>query len=335
MADSASPAKGSHKRGGSRLGRRLLIGVFVAVFLLLVSEFSLRWTTGLGNPVLYELDNACGYLPIPNQSVRRFGCLNEINSHGMRSPPVQTPKPVGEYRLLFLGDSVTYGTTHVDQSQIFTSLLNASLPERIHRKVEVLNASVGGWAPGNEWGYLRSRGTFDADVVIFVINTADLTQPFADGGLSPASGYPDHRPLTAIGELWERYIAPRIFHRSTADSGTSAVTEVDSAKKEETQVLDDLAQACAFAESAGARFAIVYSPFVAPSFRTSECDREFHVFTSWAAKHHIRVLDLTAADGMAPVNEVFMDGLHLLPLGHKIAAEALLNWQPILPKPGP
>src|SRR5437763_17186053 len=94
-----------------------------AIILLLVIELALRLVLGLGNPVIYQPDPACGYLPVPNQHVTRFFCRNDINSFGLRCPEFTANKPPGTLRILFVGDSVTYGTTHVDQSKIFTSLL--------------------------------------------------------------------------------------------------------------------------------------------------------------------------------------------------------------------
>src|SRR5437868_2879749 len=130
------------------------------VILLVIIELALRLVLGLGSPVLYRPDPACGYLPAPDQHLTRFFCRNDINSFGMRSPEVRPTKAPGVLRVLFLGDSITYGTTFVDQSQIFTSLLVPRLRAKVGREVEVLNASAGAWAIGNELGYLQSRGTF-------------------------------------------------------------------------------------------------------------------------------------------------------------------------------
>lgn len=36
--------------------------------------------------------------------------------------------PPGVVRVLFVGDSITYGTTHVDQGKIFTQIVDAGCP---------------------------------------------------------------------------------------------------------------------------------------------------------------------------------------------------------------
>src|SRR5205814_2503693 len=129
-------------------------------------------------------------------------CHNDINAAGMRSAPIVSPKPKDEFRLLMIGDSVLYGMTHVDQSKIATSILARELPEQLHRQVEVLNASAGGWAVENEVGYLRSRGTFDADEVVFLLNGYDLTQPFNDLVPGVALTFPAQNPPLALWEGW-------------------------------------------------------------------------------------------------------------------------------------
>src|SRR5690242_8626459 len=65
------------------------------LILLVAVELALRLILGLGDPVIYQSDPACGYLPVPNQHVRRFFSRNDINALGMRSPPVDREKPPG------------------------------------------------------------------------------------------------------------------------------------------------------------------------------------------------------------------------------------------------
>lgn len=290
--------------------------------LLLALELSLRFVVGLGNPVLYQYDPACGYLPAPNQHVRRFFRENDINSFGMRSPEVSPHKSPGTLRILFLGDSVTYGTTYVDQSQIFTSLLARDLPQQLHRRVEVLNASAGAWAPANEAGYLESRGTFDADVVVFVLNTGDLVQPMNRATLLLLNGYPEHRPPFALYELWVRYVAPRILRAgSAADAGSQAAT-VDVARQT-PPVLDVLDEARRFAKEHGAEFRIVYTPAHGGEWDSPQYARGFEMLRAWAAREQVPLLDLSADLASRPMTHVYQDSIHLKPVGNQIVADSV------------
>src|ERR1700761_9638459 len=103
-----------------------------------------------------------GYMPAPNQDLHRFFSHVHINAFGMRSEDV-SPTPSGKTRrILFVGDSVTYGPTYVDQAKLFTSRIQADFC-RQHAQVQILNASAPGWAPANEVAFLRQRGTFGAE----------------------------------------------------------------------------------------------------------------------------------------------------------------------------
>lgn len=297
-----------------------------AIVLFVIAEVALRAIFGLGHPLLYQVDADCGYLPKPNQHLHRFFCANDINEFGMRSPSIQSPKPKDEFRALFVGDSVLFGMTHVDQSKICTSILQRELPGQLHRPVEVLNASAGGWGVPNEVGYIHSRGTFHADLVIFVLNSYDITQPFDDLVPGEAVTMPVKNPPTAIGEVWSRYLEPRLFGVPTADRGSSApaVPDQNAAVASTLQWLEKARQQC---DASGARFAIIYTPVVGSDSRPSPALLPLRKqLGDWAQSSNVLVLDLTEEDSKHPGREVFFDTIHLNPLGQEIMARAVEQW---------
>ena len=303
--------------------------ILVGLIFLIAAEVLLRSVFGFCHPVLYQFDADCGYLPKPNQHVRRFFCDNEINEFGMRSPRIQSPKPKDEFRVLFVGDSVLYGMTHVDQSKIGTSILQRELPVQLHRPVEVLNASAGGWGVPNEVGYIHSRGTFHADLVVFVLNTYDMIQPFDDLVPGEAVTMPVKNPPSAIGEIWSRYLEPRLFGTAAADRGSSSpvVPDQNAAVASTLQWLEKARQQC---DASGARLAIVYSPVVGPDFRPlSELSPLRQKLVDWTQSTNVPLLDLTEDDSKHPGKEVFFDKIHLNPTGQEIMARAFEQWSPV------
>lgn len=180
--------------------------VFLSIALLLL-EIALRVFFGFGDPLLYVADPEIGYLLAPNQSVRRFGNRIEINEFSMRSPNF-TPKPEGNTRrVLMLGDSIINGGWWTDQKDVISELIQRSWSR--DDSIEVLNASANSWSPRNELAYLKRFGTFNADVIVLVINTDDLfgTQP-TSLGVGRDRNYPDRKPISAISEVIERYLLP-------------------------------------------------------------------------------------------------------------------------------
>lgn len=301
------------------LARRLLLTSCVLLLLAGLAELTLRLVFGLGNPILIQPDAACSYTLKPDQDVHRFFVHTRINHECMRSDePFPTRQP-GSLRLMFVGDSITYAGTRVDQRQIFTERLHADLPAILHRPVEVLNASAGAWAPDNELAYLRSRGTFHSDFVLLVLNDGDLTQPRATIA-EVGDELPQRRPLTAIGELWSRYLRPRLLHfAAKSDAGDAIDPNADAIARAN---LADLDAVHSLVTAQGARLVLVYIPFRRDIPQLSAAPAA--TLHTWAAAHQVPMLDLTSAEQPFTAAQITLDnGIHLNARGHEVIAQAL------------
>jgi hypothetical protein len=302
--------------------RWLAWSLAACVLVLAGSELVLRFGFGIGTPLLYAADPHAGYVTAPNQRLRRFGAAIHINEYGMRSDDLISSPPEGAIRILFVGDSVTFGTTYVTQKNIFTEIIKTRLRETENRGVEILNASAGGWAPENEYQYLATRGTFNANLVVFVINQNDLDQPFSTLETSPQ--FPTSNPGSALGEIWIRYLKPRILAGSTgADPGSNS----ESIPKAQTnrRVLASLQSARDYAQTYGAHFAIIYTPCTYPNEQTAAWQAMIGEFTDWAARNKIPLIDMRAAFARHERKLIYFDNIHLRPLGHEMVAAEFLD----------
>jgi hypothetical protein len=243
----------------------------------------------------------------------------------MRSDDISPTRPPGVVRILFVGDSLTYGTTHVDQRNIFTQIVRRGLPSIVHRPVEVLNASANGWAPDNEWSWVRSRGIFHSNFVLLVLNDGDLTQPRALISQLTEGQLPQKRPATAIGELYTRFIAPRIL-RIAPRTDPGVVVVPDEAIQRAN--LEDLDRFHALVTSQDGRMILVYVPFRndIPALSTP-VDVVFH---AWSAANDVPLIDLTADIAAHPVSEISLyDHTHFNAAGNAIIGQAILKlWPP-------
>ena len=136
----------------------------------------------------------------------RYGDVRvTYNERGLRDRPV-LPKAAGEYRVLALGDSVTFGWG-VDQDKTFSARLEALLEERLHRPVRVINSGVGGYNTVQEMTYFKQEGiTLQPDLVMltYVQNDIEVNKgPFDPWAQSSLWGkpFPD-MVLTMVGKLW-------------------------------------------------------------------------------------------------------------------------------------
>jgi lysophospholipase L1-like esterase len=308
------------KRSQIRRGRRYAVVALAALVLALAAaEAVLRFAFGLGNPILIQADPACDYLLKPDQDVVRFFVRTRINHYGMRADEIPSARQPGSLRLMFVGDSLTYGTTQVGQDRIFTEVLHRALPAIEHRPVEVLNASAGAWAPDNELEYVQSRGIFNSDIVLLVLNDGDLTQPratIADIG----ENLPQKRPATAIGELYSRYLRPRILQAvEKHDAGDSVAVDAGGVMRHNLADLDEFAQ---LVNTAGARMILVYVPFRRDIPGASKDSAA--AFHAWSDAHRVAMADLTAAEIPYSVREITLrDGIHFNAKGNDVIATAI------------
>ncbi|TVQ13032.1 MAG: SGNH/GDSL hydrolase family protein [Leptolyngbya sp. DLM2.Bin27] len=187
----------------------IVLGVLaVALVVGAIAELWLRLRYGLGNPPLYVADARTGYRLAPNQNLRRRGNRIAINQYSMRGPEIARHRPADTLRVLMLGDSIVNGGWWTDQSELLSVKLQAALARlrpSTNQTVEVLNASANSWGPRNQLGYVLRFGTFEAQMVVLVLNTDDLFAIAPNShelGRHPA--YPTRRPPLALWEVARR-----------------------------------------------------------------------------------------------------------------------------------
>ena len=98
--------------------------------------------------------------------ISKFGIRVQINSIGLRSPEIASPKPAGQKRVLALGDSVTFGWG-VPEEESFSRRLEGALRQQLACPVEVINAGVSGYGTVEEADYFTHEGLgVEPDVVL-------------------------------------------------------------------------------------------------------------------------------------------------------------------------
>lgn len=98
---------------------------------------------GLGTPLLYEEDHLVGFRPRPNQMIsRKQNTMVTINHEGFRVSREQ--EITDDIPIVFVGDSVTFGGTSIDDRQIFSHILCQQLKLK-----GCINGAVNGWGTPN------------------------------------------------------------------------------------------------------------------------------------------------------------------------------------------
>jgi lysophospholipase L1-like esterase len=300
--------------------RRGLFWLVVACSIALpfvVAESVLRHM-GLGTPIRYGINGAFRYAPLPNQRVERWGAVVTIDGQGLRgTEPWSTP---ADLHVLFVGDSVTWGGTQMDDAAIFSSLTCGVLEARLAKRVVCSNAGVNNYRIDNMRARLRyDRETVDqADVIVVTIVAEDTQRGLSDLESRYFYSSVPPGPMPAIGEAlgYVLYKASwHIRHHALAYDQRYDI-EVGLAS------LDLLLAELAALRESGKATLLVFSPtlrdFNDPVPELNRAVRE-HVVGRGAP-----YLDLVEAVGSwgAPdgvdVADLYSDGLHLTATGHAL-----------------
>jgi hypothetical protein len=143
-----------------RRAARLVLLLVSTGLSLLIAEVALR-VAGVSNPNFYQPDVWRGWALRPGAEgwQRKEGeAWVHINSRGLRDEEHAVPKPAGELRIAFLGDSCTEAI-QVPAEATFWALLEkelaASCPAVAGRRVQSLNFGVSGYGTAQELLTLR------------------------------------------------------------------------------------------------------------------------------------------------------------------------------------
>lgn len=293
----------------------ILIGVLAIPVVL--AELALR-QMGLGTPIQYGTNAAFRYAPLRDQRVERWGgAAVTIDAHGLRgTEPWSTP---AELHVLFVGDSVTWGGTHMDDAAIFSSVACDELRERLTLHVVCGNAGVNNYGTDN----MRARLQYDrqivdqADVVVVTMVTQDTRRGLSDLQSRYFYSSIPPGPLPAIGEAlgYLLYRASwRIRHHDLRYDDSYDV-EVGLAS------LDLLLAELAVLRDAGKETLLVFSPTLQdleePPPKLNRAVRERIARSKLPSLDLVdAVTDLEASEGVrAP--DLYADGLHLTAIGHR------------------
>ena len=153
-----------------------IILLFISFFLLVsitLTELYLNYV-GLGDPVRYDSNYIYGYAPKENQKKERFaGSKVTINELGLRTPFAWNNSK--KDKIIFIGDSITYGGSYIDDEKIFSFLVCLKMKNYLCG-----NAGVNAYSIINM--VMRSRydqRINDGEVYIFTIAPGDFYREYA------------------------------------------------------------------------------------------------------------------------------------------------------------
>jgi len=163
--------------------KNTLLIVISCLVALLIAEVAIRIVAPrvLIEPLGIVLDKDLIYRLPPNAS-GAYGKQDgewfmhaSINSHGLRDREIPYERKPGVFRILGLGDSMTFAEG-VELNEIYLKRLESRLRKRF--PVEVINGAVRGWGPGQELAFLDKEAyRYHPDVTLIAFYSGN---DFAD-----------------------------------------------------------------------------------------------------------------------------------------------------------
>ena len=158
-----------------------LLVVLAIVVPLITLELGLRPLTKFeSKPTsLFLRDDDLGWKFRPNARDIWGGVEVRINGKGLRGPERPYEKPAGTKRILYLGDSVTFGYKLSRWRDGFPFVVESNLDSALTGPVETVNAGVGGYSPWQQRVYLANEGIkYNPDLVVLAFVLNDVTERF-------------------------------------------------------------------------------------------------------------------------------------------------------------
>jgi len=210
LCDSATTSPQQRRWGGRRVLTRIVLVIASILLALFVSELLCRWLATPEPPVRFQQDvDKLGKFDmvafariieadpelfwrmapdrsLPDDAWPLRGVIS--NGQGLREDhDLVVPKPPGALRVLFVGDSCTFGYG-LKHNEGFVDLVEKTLQSKMPSvSVECINAGVPGYTLFQGWRFLETAGyQYEPDVIVlcFGWNDADTWD-----GLSDAQHY--------------------------------------------------------------------------------------------------------------------------------------------------
>lgn len=289
----------------------------VAGLLMLVpvvlAELYLR-SIGLGNPILFYANASYRFAPLPNQQqVRQRGAKVSIDSKGLRNSADWSDPADG--KLLFIGDSVTWGGTYIDDRQLFSDGVCQRLAAATGKRYVCGNTGANQYGTDNMAERIRYKNVNDESVLVVT-----LIAPDAIRGRVDAEGryFFMQRPPPPFRALWEAttFLTWVLYKKLRPQTYRS-----DDDLRVAERSVENMLSAIRETQRPGRKVLIVLSPIKAElNGKESPLTKQVQ---SMLARSGFDWIDLHGPVSKAVTPDFYYDEVHLDVRGHAFYAEQI------------
>jgi hypothetical protein len=187
-----------------------LLVLIIILSIIKGTDFFLNKKYGLGNIVLYQNSIIHGYDLKPNQKItnRRNNAIY-INNKGMRSSNDWLKN--NDRKILFIGDSVTYGGSVVSNHELFSEKICEKL--NVNKKKFLCgNYAVNGYSIISMINKIQYKDFNDEEFIIIILTASDLERNFHNLYSQPFFSKKINNYFPALTELIFIYIEKFIYN---------------------------------------------------------------------------------------------------------------------------
>ena len=292
----------------------LCFGLFI-IFLVLfiILELTLKYVVGLGDPVLYRSYPLYGYRLLPDQELKRFhGSAINVNNLGLRAD-VDWDNNI-ENKILFLGDSVTYGGSYISNDELFSSLAIKYVNGYVSG-----NGGNNGWGVSNIYGLIMDYKFLPAKIYVTVVPETDFYR-----GLTRLEGQPIwcKKPEFAFQEVFDYLLFKEGIKKYINWESTSSEDDI---KRVVEQAVIKLRDMDSFLQSRGYKHLIYISPSREQVLETNNKDE---LVSDLVRTYNINVIYILDRINSLNLNQeekekLFYDYIHLNKKGHELWAAVI------------
>lgn len=291
-----------------------------------------------------------GWTLRPGWTDRTGGAHVRINKHGFRGSDIPPSPAPHEQRILFLGDSVTFGALVAEEDLFITHIQATARQQHPNRPLITINAAACAYSPWQEYDLFVAEGLqARPDRVVHVFCLNDVLEKFR---LVRFGGYSKgFEPSTPTRLEWSGiYRAARLWRASRQTPTHAELRSLRAAYSVSTLLagrdtkllergwritLENMTKIVKAARSEGLPLVMVCAPLrdqlldIPPEEPTPQ-----EILADFAAQLDVPFLDLLpiflehnrrqGPDGQAC--NLFIDQLHFSPAGHRLAGDTIYTF---------
>ena len=300
-----------------KIKKIFFILLFILFFFLSLKliDMSLAYLTGLGKPVIYNYSSIYGYEIKKNQETKRKGKIIKINNMGMRSN--HEWKGTESYKILFMGDSVTYGGAAVSNAEIFSEKTCEKIKKEKNDNFICGNLGTNGYGIEAISKRIKYKSFQDENLIIIVLIGNDFDRGLNHLAMQPFWSSEINNFYPAITDLIMIYMDKlRISIRFPN------ISEIkDSKKIQEKYYLESIKEFKKNLIENKKNYLIVYSP------EKQEFDnpKKYFFIKSILKKNFNDFIDISESK-LIKKDEIYIDHVHLNKEGHEIYATIIYDY---------